>query len=132
MWQFVFDRKTIANVEMCYNLFLALLDLKFISGHLLIPVFSFHFQVEISNILYDFHSKLPKFSQFEVEIYDFSGDFHSKLTYKDYFSTFSMAMSNRRSSVKPKQRAWAGMMLASDIPGTMLASMKKTPSSLTM
>ena len=84
MWQFVFDRKTIANVEMCYNLFLALLDLKFISGHLLIPVFSFHFQVEISNILYDFHSKLPIFSKFEVEIYDFSGDFHSKLTYKDF------------------------------------------------
>lgn len=65
----------------------------------------FLFEVEIYDFLCDFHSKLPKYTEFEVEIYDFLYDFHSKLTYWDYFSTFSMAMPNSLSSVRPKQRA---------------------------
>ena len=45
---------------------------------------------------------------------------------------FSIAISNSLPNGKPKHCACLGMMLASDMPGTMLASMKNTPSSLTM
>ena len=57
---------------------------------------------------------------------------HSAFLIQHYYKTFSIAISNSRLNDTPKHCACLGMMLASDMPGTMLASMKNTPSSLTI